>query len=212
MKISRWRPKRPYRFLIASNLISFFLCVYIYSLLGRAGILLFYLPRFFNHKKKKEACGCLSGCIPEKRKKKKRTNCVDQVIIIQRVGGNELTSRCPHFTRRPAIHTVLHYLYRALLKIYIYLSCSSSRAPSHLSLLIFWLDYVVAPASRQQFIGRHRDISAGTWLERRRRWASPGCSADIPPVAIFPLLLQRCLWLWLYSPSLSLTGKDKTFK
>jgi hypothetical protein len=200
MKISRWRPKRPYRFLIASNLISFSLCIY--SLLGRAGILLFYLPRFLTTRKRKKRVVVWVAVYQKKEKK----NQLRWSSHHNSTGGGKWAH-----VQMPSFHTPASNTHtQSLLKIY--LSLCSSRAPSHFSLFIFWLDYVVARASRQQFIGRHRDISAGTWLERRRRWASPGCSADIPPVAIFPLLLQRCLWLWLYSPSLSLTGKDKTFK
>ena len=68
------------------------------------------------------------------------------------------------------------------------------------------------PVGRQEFIGRHRDISTGTWLhDGGGECCRCSCSvrpANIPPVAIFPLLLGRCLWLWL-SESLSLS-KDKT--
>ena len=69
-------------------------------------------------------------------------------------------------------------------------SLSSSLLLSPKKYIAFFLDFFFfiiflsllnhLPVGRQQFIGRHRDISTGTWLHtrRRRRW-------------VLPLLLQR---------------------
>jgi hypothetical protein len=98
-------------------------------------------------------------------------------------------------------------------------SLSSSLLLSPKKYIAFFLDFFFfiiflsllnhLPVGRQQFIGRHRDISTGTWLHTHDGGECCRCScsvrpANIPPVAIFPLLLGRCLWLWL-SESLSLS-------